>query len=91
MILLKLYKSLSKGGLIFLKMITMVLVFKTNISYTRQARLVASRLNANEKIERWNFDLDDNDKIIRIETKFALSKEVIEMMHEQDLYCEELS
>ncbi|MEO5683999.1 MAG: hypothetical protein ABIQ88_15260 [Chitinophagaceae bacterium] len=68
----------------------MVLVFKTSIENLKQAGLIATALNSNAKIQRWNFDLEDIDNILRIETEFEIENEIIHMVRQQNFYCEEL-
>lgn len=68
----------------------MILVFKTNINNYRQTKSITKVLNGNSKIEFWNFDLEDIDKILRIVTQFEIQNEIIEMMRKHNLHCEEL-
>ena len=67
-----------------------ILVFKTNIRYKKQVNAVSRHINTIDGIIRWNVDLDDKDKILRIETT-SLSPRVIENTLLQAGYsCEEL-
>lgn len=67
-----------------------ILVFKTNIRYKKQVNAVTKHMNTIDGIVRWNVDLDDRDKILRIETN-SLSPRVIENTLLQAGYsCEEL-
>jgi hypothetical protein len=67
-----------------------VLVFKTNLRYKKQIDAVATRLDQINDINRWNFDLDDKDKILRIETA-KISPGIIEnTLQQAGYFCEEL-
>jgi hypothetical protein len=67
-----------------------VLVFKTNIRYKKQIHAVATRLDQISDINRWNFDLQDKDKILRIETA-TISPTIIEnTLQQAGYFCEEL-
>lgn len=68
-----------------------VLVFKTNVRYKKNIHEVAVRLDQFTDINRWNFDLQDKDKILRVETA-DLSAEVIEnTLKQAGYYCKELA
>lgn len=54
-----------------------ILVFKTNIRYKKQVSAVTQHMNTIDGIIRWNVDLLDKDKILRIETN-SLSPRVVE-------------
>jgi len=67
-----------------------VLVFKTNVRYQKHVNKVADQLDQFADINRWNFDLQDKDKILRVETH-DLSPEIIEnTLHQAGYYCKEL-
>ena len=44
-----------------------ILVFKTNIRYKKQILSVGKQLDTIADIRKWNFDLHDKAKILRIE------------------------
>lgn len=67
-----------------------VLVFKTNLRFKKQITAVTPHINNLQGIARWNVDLDDKDKILRIES-FDLSPRSVETTLQQAGYfCEEL-
>ena len=45
-----------------------VLILKTNIRYKKQLKTVAPLLDSKDNISRWNIDLNDIDKVLRIES-----------------------
>ena len=67
-----------------------VLVFKTNLTDSRRISDVESSLDIHPNIKRWNVDLNDCDKILRIEANDISPKEVEELLLSAGYYCEEL-
>lgn len=68
-----------------------VLVFKTNINNTRQVRSIASTLDSCPDILKWNVDLADIDKVLRVEATHAQCGPVIELVTRAGYACEELT
>jgi hypothetical protein len=68
----------------------MVLVFKTNVKNKKSAGKLKPVLDKIESVSRWNFDLSDCDKILRIETVCEISPEIITAMAENGFFCMEL-
>ena len=67
-----------------------VLVFKTNLRFKKQVTAVASSLDKIEGVQKWNVDLQDCDKVLRIEAD-NLSPQVIEhTLLRAGYFCEEL-
>lgn len=69
----------------------MVEIFKTNISDTVQAGFVLRLLE-----ERWpqyeaNFDLEDCDRILRIESAVVEHEQIVALMRLQGYACEVLN
>ena len=67
-----------------------VLVFKTDISSELQIEIVKTYLDENAKIWRWNFDLEDIDNILRVESEYDISEEIVAGMERCGFWCEEL-
>jgi hypothetical protein len=68
-----------------------VLILKTNIRFKKQVRTVAPLLDSRQNIARWNIDLNDVDKVLRIESKDIQLKEVVQLIHAAGFHCEELA
>lgn len=68
-----------------------VLVLKTNIRYKKNVRAVAPLLNGRNSISRWNIDLEDIDKVLRIESDNMELTEVVQLIQEAGFHCEELA
>lgn len=69
----------------------MIIVLKTNVCHAAAVRHLRPRLNHLLPNERWNFDLDDCDKILRIDSVTDKKDSIIELLREQGFYCEELT
>ncbi|MFD2574232.1 hypothetical protein ACFSUS_26595 [Spirosoma soli] len=67
-----------------------VLVFKTNMVCAGCKQTVGNALSGFGEAIRWNADLDDCDKILRVETAGIASSAIIRVMHEAGFMCEEL-
>ncbi|MBC7391332.1 MAG: hypothetical protein H7329_19180 [Opitutaceae bacterium] len=66
-----------------------VLVFKTSVTFETMP-LVKPVLDKLELIEKWNFDLEDCDRILRVETVCIQATVIMEKMKSLGLFCEEL-
>ena len=67
-----------------------VFIFKTNVRSKKHINVVANELRQFAEINRWNFDLQDKDKILRIEAA-DLSPALIEnTLQRAGYYCKEL-
>lgn len=69
----------------------MIHVFKTSVISEKQVQLVGSFLNILLPFGEWNFDLEDCDKILRIESAAVPPETVITILNSQGFYCRELS
>lgn len=69
----------------------MVHVFKTSVVSKKQVQAVGSFLNILLPSEEWNFDLEDCDKILRVETEEIAPETVITILTSQGFYCDELA
>jgi len=69
----------------------MVEVFKTNVQQHEQAEQLASVLRGRIDFCQVNFDLEDCDKILRVEGEEICVETVIEILNTHGLQCEVLS
>ncbi len=67
-----------------------ILVFKTNVEDTKNARKVSPHLRNIRGILKWNFDLHDCDKILRIEADGLSPHSIEEIINNAGYYCKEL-
>jgi hypothetical protein len=68
----------------------MILVFKTTVKNNNSVKKLKPLLDRQLTNSKWNFDLDDCDKILRIETPMENSDLVISLLKENGFDCEEL-
>ena len=64
-----------------------VLVFKTSVTRPRHIRQLAPGMAA---VGRWNFDLDDCDRILRVEAKADAGPRIVALLASHGFHCEEL-
>ncbi|MCF8715279.1 hypothetical protein JM658_10615 [Joostella atrarenae] len=68
-----------------------VLVFKTSVERRKELKKLRPFLNQlMQKNEQWNFDLEDCDKILRVETVQTTAKTIANTLHGLGYSCEEL-
>jgi hypothetical protein len=70
--------------------IMMVEVFKTNVQVSEDASHVIRTLSAHLPHSKINFDLDDCDKILRIEADHIPNPTVINVLNKMNYLCEVL-
>ena len=69
----------------------MIEVFKTNVQHRELAEQVASILQSRFTFCKINFDLEDCDKILRVEGKQVCVETIIEILNTHGLQCEVLT
>lgn len=67
-----------------------VLIFKTNIRFKKDIKIITSFLSTCNSILKWNIDRHDSDKILRIESTTGDSVEIINAVNHAGYHCEEL-
>lgn len=68
-----------------------VLVFKTSVTKNKEIKIVQPTLNRLiTENDRWNFDLEDCDNILRVETQMVKADAVLKAIQYHGFYCEEL-
>ena len=68
----------------------MICVFKTSVITGNDIERLRSHLNQLPQ-SKWNFDLEDCDKILRIVTEKEISRHIIRILRDHGFVCEELS
>jgi len=68
----------------------MIYIFRTSVNTEKDVQKLKPYLNELLQQEKWNFDLDDCDKILRIDSRNEISKAVTKLMHITGFACEEL-
>jgi hypothetical protein len=67
-----------------------ILVFKTNVTSKKKVSMVAPLLASFPTIREWNFDLEDRDKILRIESTELNPGSVESLLLMAGFHCQEL-
>ena len=67
-----------------------VLVFRTTVNTRGQVAMLAPALAELLGRARWTFDLEDRDRVLRIEHKAAMRDQVIELLVRTGFMCAEL-
>ncbi|MFB3390225.1 helix-turn-helix domain-containing protein [Flavobacterium sp. LAR06] len=72
------------------KQSNLVLVFKTNVNSFSEVKRITPKLNSSFPDVKWNFDLEDCDRILRFETENDITEEIVLLMEELGFKCEAL-
>jgi hypothetical protein len=68
----------------------MVEVFRTNITDEQAAALILERFQNEIPGAKINFDLEDCDNILRVESDTIAVKSITELVRQHGFYCEAL-
>lgn len=68
----------------------MIFVFKTSVQTKKQVKQLTPDLNLLLATATWNFDLEDIDNILRIDSKENCVVAVIDLLKTNQYRCEEL-
>ena len=68
----------------------MIYVFKTSVKIKNQVKKLASVINTILPPDRWNFDLDDCDRILRVDSDENIVPVITDLLQGHRYYCEEL-
>ena len=68
----------------------MIFVFKTSVKTKTEVRQLKPQINNMLCAEKWNFDLQDSDNILRIESEENIVLKITDLLHLHNFYCEEL-
>ena len=68
----------------------MIYVFKTSVRNKKHIRQLSPFINNLLQQSKWNFDLADCDKILRIDSEENIVFKIIDLLNIHKFYCEEL-
>lgn len=68
----------------------MIFVFKTNVRHKKQVKVLKPYLSEYLPNSQWNFDLEDSDNILRIDSENCSGKRVVELLNNHGFECIEL-
>jgi hypothetical protein len=69
----------------------MISVFKTTVCSISQIQVLKPQLDKLFLFGKWNFDLEDCDKILRIDSNSVISDIVIKLLQDNGYDCIELA
>ena len=67
-----------------------ILLFKTNIKTKRDIKKVALILTVQKEIIKWNVDLHDNDRVLRIISAGIKNEQIVDLLQSIGYACSEL-
>lgn len=67
-----------------------ILVFRTGIESENHIENIAPHLNSISGIYKWSIDLDDHEKILRVEAAGILPGQIVKVLEGMNYNCEEL-
>jgi len=68
----------------------MIYVFKTSVKTKKQVKQLKPAINKIMQPEQWNFDLQDCDHILRIDSEENIVLKIIDLLKEHNYSCAEL-
>lgn len=69
---------------------SIISIFKTSVTSKRKALSLRPYLNGLKNVRHWNFDLEDRDKILRIDSESPVSVSIIGILNRRGFDCVEL-
>lgn len=68
----------------------MILVFKTSVEDMTDIGVLENGLNQVPTMIRWDFDLEDIDNVLRVESLRDVSLELVRLLNDKGFECEDL-
>ena len=68
----------------------MIYVFKTSVKTKKQVKKLSPHINEIVPVKKWNFDLEDCDNILRIDSEENIVLKIIDLLTIHEFHCEEL-
>ncbi|WP_276481505.1 hypothetical protein [Paraflavitalea pollutisoli] len=68
----------------------MIYVFKTSVKTKKEVKCLKPHIDNILSGEQWNFDLQDCDRILRIDSDQNIVLSIIDLLQLHQFYCEEL-
>lgn len=67
-----------------------IAVFATSVTQKRISKVIANEIRLLDSVKSCNFDLEDCDKILRVESELEITKAVKELVISKGFKCVEL-
>lgn len=68
----------------------MIYIFKTSVKTSIRVKQLKPHIDTILPAEKWNFDLQDRDKILRIDSEEDVAMAVINLLKNHKFSCKEL-
>lgn len=68
----------------------MIFVFKTSVKTKKEVKKLKPHIDEILTNEKWSFDLEDSDKILRIDSEKNIGLVIIDLLNVHNHTCEEL-
>ena len=68
----------------------MIFVFKTSVKTKMQVKKLRPHIDKILQKAKWNFDLEDSDKILRIDSEENIVLKITGLLNIHQFFCEEL-
>jgi len=68
----------------------MIFIFKTSVKTKKQQLQIKWHIDATLPLAKWNFDLEDCDKILRVDCEENIVLKIIALLNNHKFSCEEL-
>lgn len=68
-----------------------ILIFRTNVSTDQQAIDLCNQLHLSGLVSRATLDLEDCDRVLRVETRGAVASEIERVVRKMNIHIEELN
>lgn len=68
----------------------MIYVFKTSVTSKKQMKILKPHIDEILPNAKWNFDLEDCDKILRIDSEENIAPTILNLLKIHDIECSEL-
>jgi hypothetical protein len=69
----------------------MIYVFKTSVKTKNQVEKLKPHITTILPIEKWNFDLEDCDNVLRVDSDENIALQITEILSRHQFHCEELN
>jgi len=67
-----------------------ILIFKTNIQTEFDKLRIKNVLDASQKVLKWNIDMDDSDRVLRVVSDSLSPEQIISVLEYVGFECSEL-
>jgi len=67
-----------------------IYVFITSVNTQMDINKIKDDLDKLHSLTKWSFDLEDCDRVFRVETSLKDPKEIMQILHEKGFYCKKM-